>query len=664
MGNKKKKSNSAFGTNLINFLLWCLVGLPVCYIVSMAFVMLVEAHTLSLEGIFSYAGHPTTTTWMIVFGGIYFILLLLYFTGTKKKDSGFKGEEDLENVKWLEGASLDKAFPMRYFSQLKNFSHEGIPFRMVHKKGDIRINFTPNYHCIIVGTTGVGKGTCFVEPSIQILSELKNKPSLFITDPKCELYARHSQKLKDSGYDVIVLDMRNPYNSLRWNPLESIYVNYQRALHLEEEILKHLNDNVNNYDFIKVGDINNQEWYEFDGKAFSSLRDAFMEVEVNKTKIKDECFDDINDICSALCPITDQKNASWEQGARDYMIAVLIAMLEDSENPSLGMTKEKYNFYNMYKIAMNKENDLEFVKDYFSGRSPLSKTVQLCSHIVYSNAKQTRDSYMSTLNQKLSLFSDNGICYLTSENQINFYNFDEKPTAFFIQIPDEKETRYGLASVCISQSYKEFVRKARDNEVISKDKSKAHGACLKRPLLYIMDEFANMPPVAKLDKIITVARSRKIYLNMIIQSYAQLENVYGKNTANIVMDNCNSKFFLGTPSQETREAFSKELGNYQIKVSSKSENKGSDGKTSPGTSTSLQSRPLMFASDLDKLKEGTIIVKIFGNNPVKSESTPYWKATDVYKIGKMETPYIPGRRFNEEEVFYDIKMRNRKVLNN
>ena len=128
------------------------------------------------------------------------------------------------------------------------------------------------------------------------------------------------------------------------------------------------------------------------------------------------------------------------------------------------------------------------------------------------------------------------------------------------------------------------------------------------------------------------------------------------------MDNCNNKFFLGTPSQETREAFSKELGNYQIKVASKSESKGADGKTTPGTNTSLQSRPLMFASDLDKLSQGTMIVKVFGNNPVKSYSEPYFKATDVYKIGQMETKYIPGRRFNEEKCFYDIKARNRKVL--
>jgi len=104
------------------------------------------------------------------------------------------------------------------------------------------------------------------------------------------------------------------------------------------------------------------------------------------------------------------------------------------------------------------------------------------------------------------------------------------------------------------------------------------------------------------------------------------------------------------------------LDKIEVKAQSKSENKGADGKTNPGTNTSLQSRPLMFPSDLDKLSQGTMIVKVFGNNPVKSYSEPYFKATDVYKIGKMDQPYIPGRRFNEAEVFYDIKERNRKVL--
>jgi hypothetical protein len=58
------------------------------------------------------------------------------------------------------------------------------------------------------------------------------------------------------------------------------------------------------------------------------------------------------------------------------------------------------------------------------------------------------------------MFSDLSLCALTSENEIEFGTMGEKPTALFLQIPDEKETRHTLASMVILQAYKELVYKA------------------------------------------------------------------------------------------------------------------------------------------------------------------------------------------------------------
>lgn len=85
---------------------------------------------------------------------------------------------------------------------------------------------TPPTHTLVIGTTGSGKTTTFVNPAIQILAESKTKPSMLISDPKGELYQLHAKKLKKAGYKVQILDLRNPYNSVRWNPLERAYLNY------------------------------------------------------------------------------------------------------------------------------------------------------------------------------------------------------------------------------------------------------------------------------------------------------------------------------------------------------------------------------------------------------------------------------------------------------
>ena len=658
MGKDKKP------TKFINIFMYILVFGSLSYILSVVFAMLIDAKTFSMDLIPEFLWASKTQTIFFIIGGLALVFGLLNFVvGGDKSKPKMKGKDELENQHFMTDAELEKAFKGIDFNELKNISSRGIPFYAKFHKGHLKVRLTPDCHCLIIGATGTGKTVSFVEPAVQIISEYKNKPSMFITDPKGEIYNHHSQKLKDSGYDVKLLDLVDPYNSLLWNPLEFIYKNWQKQLHLEQTILQHINDPLSKYpNLIKVGNVSSQEWFEFSGKAFGDLRDTLVEVEVEKAKIRDDCFEDLSDICGAICPTTNEKESSWEDGARDYFKAILIAMLEDSENEKLGMTIEKYNFYNAYKIAMNKENDFEYIKQYFNGRSPVSKTRQLTVHITQSQAKTTRDGYMSTLANKLSMFADNGICLLTSKNELQFDQFDDRPTAFFIKIPDERATRYSLASVCISQSYKEFVRKARVNEKTNSDQM-AH---LKRPMFYILDEFANMPKVGQLDKMITVARSRWIYLNMAIQSYAQLDNVYGKETASIVRGQCKATMFYGTPDLETREQFSKELGNYTIEVSSlNSGSKGKDGKESngPSTSTSYQARPLVYARDLDKIPLGENITKIFQYYPVRSVITPAFKLQGtVYKYGQMETPFVPGRRLNEQAIFYDIRKRNAIVL--
>jgi len=600
-------------------------------------------------------------SWITIIALVIFMFYIM--ANPAKSQSKLKGKDKMENQHFATLKELDKNFKHCKYTDLKNLSIKGVPFRFELKHGNINIHFTPDCHVLIVGASGTGKTACWVEPTMQIVSELKNRPSLFITDPKGEIFAHHSLKLKNQGYEVLQLDLTQPYASKRWNPLENIYEQWQKRLHMEESILKHTNDPIKNYpNLLKAGEISGSEWYEFEGKAFSTLRETLIEVDVEKQKIKDDCFESLTDIASAIVPSDpDPKNKQWTDGARDYFLACLIAMLEDSENESLGMTKEKYNFFNAYKIAMNKEDDYEVVKDYFSGRDPLSKSRELSTNITQTKATVTRDGYMSSLTTNLSLFSDNGICFLTSSNDIKFTDFDEKPTAFFIKIPDERATRYKLASVCISQAYKEFVQKARANELVTDDKM-AH---LKRPLYYILDEFANMPKIEGLNRIITVARSRWIFLCMAIQSYSQLDDVYGKEVAEIVRGQCRATLFYGTPDLKTREEFSKELGNHTIEVDSRTKNEGS-GKEKGGTSTStsMQQVPLIYPSELDKIPLGQNITNNFQQYPCKSIVTPYFKCLDIYKIGCVPAEFIPGRTFKESDVFYDIKRRNSIVLNN
>ena len=565
----------------------------------------------------------------------------------------------LENSRFMTDKERDKYFKPRVFEDLdglKKFKDDGVPVRaIVDKNGKLQINFLNGVHSLVIGSTGSGKTTTFINPMIQLLGATSCGSSMIMTDPKGELFDLHSGFLKSRGYDVMVLDLRDTYSSSRWNPLDSIWDMYQEYQATGNDLVAHL-DPMSEYPDLKPIDGMAEEgalWCEWQGKAFADLQHCQDEVSAAKQKVYDEMYEDLSDLISGICPITNDKDPLWEKGARSIVLATCLAMLEDSQDERLNMTKEKFNFFNLNKILTNSENNYEALKKYFEGRDPLSQAVAL-SRQVLAAADQTMSSYMSITFDKMSLFNDNGICGLTSSTDIHAEQFAERPTALFLKIPDEKDTRHGLASLFILSIYKALIKVASAREDLS----------LPRNVYFIMDEFGNMPKIEKFDKMITVGRSRKIWFNMVVQSYSQLNNIYGEGVADVVKSNCGLKMFIGSNDIGTCKEFSELCGNKTVKTNSTSQSMGNkEGDVS--VSSQMQTRPLIYPSELQKLNNkestGNAIIVTFGNYPLLTKYTPSYKC-DYYKFGRMDMDEIRSHVFNPTKAFYDIKERNRTIL--
>lgn len=561
---------------------------------------------------------------------------------------------NLENSRWMNETEKKKIFKVHKYSELASVKKDGIPVQATLSKNgkDMDVCFNSPCHSIIIGSTGSGKTTTFVSPMIQLLGSTGAGSSMVITDPKGELFSLHSKYLKERGYDVKVVDLRDTYSSYRWNPLDGIYDAYTdyRTAHTKAY---RRSDNALESGLVLDGgeeafkDVDG--WYEFEGKAYATYDRLVTVVKLYKKKIYDEVYEDLNDLCTILIPVENEKDPLWEKGARAITLAVLIAMLEDSANPELNLTKEKYNFFNLAKILQNSDNDYEDLKNYFKGRNPLSKSLSLSKQVLDA-APTTRASYMSIVYDKLTLFNDAGICALTSSSDFTASGLAERPTALFLKIPDEKDTRHNLAAIFILNIYKTLIKVASATEELT----------LPRNVYFIMDEFGNMPKIEKFDKFITVGRSRKIWFNMIVQSYAQLNNVYGETVADIVKGNCGIKMFIGSNDMGTCKEYSELCGNITVQTTSTS-----GGGKEKSYSTSMQVRPLIYPSELQRLNHpgdiGHSIIVTFGNYPFKTYFTPSFKVP-LYKIGKMDQSDIQERFFDENEVFYDISIRNNMVL--
>lgn len=65
------------------------------------------------------------------------------------------------------------------------------------------------------------------------------------------------------------------------------------------------------------------------------------------------------------------------------------------------------------------------------------------------------------------------------------------------------------------------------------------------PVRMIMDDFAAGCTVPDFDRIISVVRSRHLYLSIIIQSISQLRGLYGPDCAATILNNCDTMLYLG-----------------------------------------------------------------------------------------------------------------------
>lgn len=577
---------------------------------------------------------------------------------------------ELEDAHWLTERDVSDSDNMTIvsFNKLEQVN-DGVPIYAAKSGKTITTVLAKPIHTLIIGTTGSGKTSGFVDPTVQILCRTKSKPCMVITDPKGELYAHHAATLKAQGYNVNVLDVAEPYKSARWNPFQSVIEKTRQIKQAETEIkdltvitqaknkYKDVNGNVYaTYEQAKAAQGKNK--YAFGSKYYETFKDADDERKVYVQTLKDEIFIELQDVINTICPLNSKQDPLWEQGARNFIFSIALAMWEDLLEDIC--TEEEFNLHSLYQnITYYGKGEVNQLKEYLlQGRDEFSKVEGLANTVLSSQDKQL-SSYLSQLNNYIVNFTDSGVRCLTSGNDIDLNNFDESPSALFIKIPDEKTNRHFIVTLLITQMYKVLVNKARQNMRCGDTPEEV----LKRNVYVIMDEFGNMPKFNIIDNIITIGRSRHIFMLPIVQNYAQLDNKYGKEVAATIRNNCNIKIFIGSTDLPTVKEFSESCGKtkrQRVSISDGSNN-------SANVSISAESVPLIHPSELAKIndppkKMGNAIVLAFGTNPLRAKYEPVFKARQIYNPAPPEPETErKAQVFDEQSCFYNVVRRN--ILN-
>lgn len=455
---------------------------------------------------------------------------------------------------------------------------------------------TGDVHCLMIGAAGIGKTANFLYPNLEYACACGM--SFLTTDTKGDLYRNYATIAKKYyGYDVAVIDLRNPTRS-----------DGDNMLHL-----------VNKY----------TDMYLLDNKNLNAKARAEKYAKIAaKTIISSGGADSA----------TYGQNAFFYDAAEGILTAVILLIAEFC-------SPEKRHIISVFKLIQDLlapskikgKNQFQL----FMAKLPDTHKAKWFAGAALNTAEQSMQSVLSTALSRLNAFLDSELeQILCFDTNIDAESFCKKKTALFLVMPEEDNTKYFLVSLIIQQLYREILSVADEN-----------GGKLDNRVIFYWDEVGTIPKIESAEMMLSASRSRRVSIVPMIQSFAQLTKNYGKEGAEIIIDNCQDTIFGGfAPNSESAEVLSKSLGNRTVMTGSISR-----GKNDPSQSLQMIQRPLLSADELKSMPKGNFVVSKTGTHPMKTRlklflkwGITFEKSYEIEERSARKVEYADKQEIEEE----------------
>ena len=424
------------------------------------------------------------------------------------------------------------------------------------KKNTTAMVDTGDVHALMIGAAGVGKTANWLYPCIEYACA--SGMSFLSTDTKGDVMRNYGGVAKEYGYNVSVIDLRNPTKS-----------NGNNLLNL-----------VNKYmDLYK--EYPNQLAYKAKAEKYAKI--------ISKTII-----------LSGAESASFGQNAYFYDAAEGILTATILLVAEFCE-------PQKRHIVSVFKIIQEllapseKRNKNQFQE--LMALLPNDHKAKWFAGAALNASDQSMASVMSTALSRLNAFLDSELeQILCFDTEIDAEKFCSEKSAIFIIMPEEAPTTFFMISLIIQQLYREILAVA-DEE----------GGKLKNRCIFFCDEFGTLPKIQDAEMIFSASRSRRLQIVPIIQSFSQLDKNYGKEGEEIIVDNTQLTIFGGfAPNSPSAEVLSKALGTRTVLTGSVNK-----GKNDPSESLQMTERPLMSADELKAMPKGQFVVMKTGAYPMK-----------------------------------------------
>lgn len=521
----------------------------------------------------------------------------------------------------------------RNYQQLSGIQKVLKPYQLFQKQSYLMVDDSA-VNNLIIGTTRSGKGEMFVFPTIDAYSRGSEKPSMVFNDPKGELYRASKETLEKRGYHLEVLNLDNPNESMSYNLLQLIKGaykdrDYSTAQLLCQTLTHSLYHDPNSKDPM---------WNNLAAQLVNAMILAITDKCVAEGREDQICMYAVANMLTELGGTNIEIDEGIFANALDLYFQNLpegtVAKLqyasskfsEGKMRSSIFATAmDKLQIFTFDEIArMTSRNSIDLDKIGYGKKLKGTAAPYERIHVTFANGQTEKAKAGPSGRWKLlfdhpvaegdriqiedQLYRIKAIDHETGDvtfeqeetkaasavtlEEVVYFN---KPVALFIIIPDYDSSVHVISSIFIRQLY----------FVLAKNAGQTKGGKCYRQVVFMLDEFGNMPSIEGMSNIITVCLGRNIRFNLIVQGFSQLPQKYGKEAADTIIGNCGNQMYIHSLEKETAEKFSWLLGNKTQRTTSRSGNPLALRKTE---NDSVDAKPLLTPNELMELNEGETVV--------------------------------------------------------
>jgi type IV secretion system protein VirD4 len=338
-----------------------------------------------------------------------------------------------------------------------------------------------------------------------------------------------------------------------------------------------------------------------------------------------QLISDLQLVANMLFPHPVNTDPFWMASARSLFLGIGLYLFATPSMPRTigeilrqGMANDEEGFSHHWRRV---------IQGRMSGRNPLPEQCVRALFDVIDLAPQTTSSIRKTFTSRLELWANPILDAATAASDFDLRELRTKPMSIYLGVmPKDLERLAPLLSLFFQQAI-----------ALQTDQLPEHNPALKYQVLMLLDEFPALGPIPIIAKASGFLSGYNVRTLMIMQTPAQLRDVYGHDGANTLLKTLAARIFFAPKDMDDAQEISKELGFTTVKVKTYSKpvfdfsNLSGRRHRSVSVSVSEQPRALMLPQELREMGAGREIIFTENVRPIMARKIRYYAVPELLR---------------------------------